>query len=38
MQKFLGYATIKETADTYTHILDDLKQNEILKLDNAVNY
>ncbi len=38
MQKFLGHATIKETADTYTHVLDDLKQNEILKLDNAVNY
>ena len=38
MQKFLGHATIKETADTYTHVLDDLKQNEILKLDSAVNY
>ncbi|MDE6991837.1 MAG: site-specific integrase, partial [Lachnospiraceae bacterium] len=38
MQKFLGHATIKETADTYTHVLDDLKQDEIRKLDNAVNY
>lgn len=38
MQKLLGHATIKETADTYTHVLDDLKQNEILKLDSAVNY
>ncbi len=38
MQKFLGHATIKETADAYTHILDDLKQDEIQKLDNAVNY
>lgn len=38
MQKFLGHATIKVTADTYTHVLDDLKQNEILKLDKAVSY
>ena len=38
MQKFLGHATIKETADAYTHILDDLKQDEIRKLDSAVNY
>ena len=38
MQKFLGHATIKETADTYTHVLDDLKQDEIRKLDSAVNY
>ena len=38
MQKFLGHATIKETADTYTHVLNDLKQSEILKLDKAVNY
>jgi len=38
MQKFLGHATIKETADTYTHVLNDLKQSEILKLDSAVNY
>ncbi len=38
MQRFLGHATIKDTADTYTHVLTDLKRNEILKLDNAVNY
>ncbi len=38
MQKFLGHATIKETADTYMHVLDDLKQNEILKLDKVINY
>ncbi len=38
MQRFLGHSTIKETADTYTHVLSDLKLNEILKLDSAVNY
>lgn len=38
MQRFLGHATIKDTADTYTHVLTDLKRNEILKLDHAVNY
>lgn len=38
MQRFLGHSTIKETADTYTHVLSDLKQSEILKLDKAVNY
>ncbi|WP_081678948.1 tyrosine-type recombinase/integrase [Blautia wexlerae] len=38
MQRFLGHATIQETADTYTHVLTDLKRNEILKLDKAVNY
>lgn len=38
MQRFLGHSTIKETADTYTHVLSDLKRSEILKLDNAVNY
>ena len=38
MQRFLGHSTIKETADTYTHVLNDLKQNEILKLDKVVNY
>lgn len=38
MQNFLGHATITETANTYTHVLRDLKQNEILKLDSVVNY
>lgn len=38
MQRFLGHATIQETADTYTHVLTDLKRNEILKLDKAVSY
>lgn len=38
MQRLLGHATIKETADTYTHILNGLKQDEILKLDNVINY
>lgn len=38
MQRILGHATIKETADTYTHVLDSLKQNEIQKLENVVNY
>lgn len=38
MQRFLGHATIQETADTYTHVLSDLKRSEILKLDKVVNY
>ena len=38
MQQLLGHATIKETADTYTHVLSGLKQSEIKKLDNVVNY
>ncbi|MEG1271430.1 MAG: tyrosine-type recombinase/integrase, partial [Ruthenibacterium sp.] len=38
MQRFLGHATIQETADTYTHVLSDLKRSEILKLDHVVNY
>ena len=38
MQRFLGHSTIRQTVDTYTHILDDLKHDEILKLDNVVNY
>jgi integrase len=38
MQRFLGHATIQETADTYTHVLSDLKRSEILKLDKVMNY
>ena len=38
MQRFLGHATIKETADTYTHVLSDLKRSEMLKLDSVMNY
>lgn len=38
MQRFLGHSTIKETADTYTHVLNDLKRSEILKLDKVVSY
>lgn len=38
MQNFLGHASIKQTADTYTHVLKDLKRSEILKLDSVVNY
>ena len=38
MQQLLGHATIKETADTYTHVLSGLKQSEIKKLDYVVNY
>lgn len=38
MQNFLGHVSIKQTADTYTHVLKDLKHNEILKLDSVVNY
>ncbi|NCB29826.1 MAG: site-specific integrase [Clostridia bacterium] len=38
MQKYLGHATMKETADTYTHVLADLKINEMQKLEGAVKY
>ena len=38
MQKYLGHASIKETADTYTHVLNDMKLCEIRKLEDVVNY
>lgn len=38
MQRFLGHASIEETANTYTHVLSDLKRDEMQKLANVVNY
>ena len=38
MQRFLGHANIQETASTYTHVLGDLKRDEMQKLANVVNY
>ena len=38
MQKYLGHASIKETVDTYTHVLPDMKANEMRKLENSVAY
>lgn len=38
MQQLLGHSTIKETAETYTHILGGFKKSEIDKLDSVINY
>ena len=38
MQRFLGHANIQETASTYTHVLGDLKRDEMQKLASVVNY
>lgn len=38
MQQLLGHSSIKETADTYTHVLGGLKKSEINKLDKVVSY
>lgn len=38
MQRFLGHANIQKTASTYTHVLGDLKRDEMQKLANVVNY
>ncbi len=38
MQRLLGHSNIQETADTYTHVLNGLKRDEVMKLENTVNY
>ena len=38
MQRFLGHANIQETASTYTHVLGDLKRDEMQKLASVVAY
>ena len=38
IQPILGHATMNETNETYTHVSNNLKRAEILKLDKAVNY
>lgn len=34
VQKYLGHATLQMTMDLYTHVLEDYKQNEMLKLES----
>lgn len=36
VQVYLGHASLKMTMDLYTHVLDDHKQEEMLKLENAL--
>ncbi|MCI9445273.1 MAG: phage integrase family protein [Oscillospiraceae bacterium] len=38
MQRFLGHANIQETASTYTHVLGDLRRDEIQKLASVIAY
>ncbi len=38
MQRLLGHSNIQETANTYTHVLDTLKQEDVKKLENTVKY
>ena len=38
MQDLLGHATFKETADTYSHVLPDTREEEMKKLEGVVNY
>lgn len=37
VQMYLGHATLQMTMDLYTHVLDDHKQEEMLKLENALD-
>ena len=37
MQEFLGHASIKMTADIYTHVLPDKKIDSMLKLAESIN-
>lgn len=36
VQQFLGHATLQMTMDLYTHLLDDHKTSEMLKLEEAL--
>jgi len=36
VQVYLGHASLKMTMDLYTHVLDDHKQEEMLKLESAL--
>ena len=38
MQRLLGHSNIQQTANTYTHVLDTLKQEDIKKLESTVKY
>lgn len=37
MQQFLGHAKINMTADLYTHVLDEMKNESMMKLQNTIN-
>lgn len=37
VQMYLGHATLQMTMDLYTHVLDDHKQEEMLKLENTLD-
>lgn len=37
VQMYLGHASLKMTMDLYTHVLDDHKQEEMVKLENALD-
>jgi integrase len=34
VQEFLGYSNVSITLNTYTHVLDDIKENAVLKLND----
>ena len=36
MQELLGHASLKMTADLYTHVLPEMKHNEVMKLSEAI--
>lgn len=38
IQKWLGHTTLKMTADTYSHIQEEMELNEISKLNNILNF
>lgn len=38
MQELLGHSSIKMTADLYTHVLIETKQNSIMKLANTISF
>ena len=38
VQQYLGHASLKMTMDLYTHVLDDYKQSEMLKLESMLEY
>ena len=36
MQELLGHSSIKMTADLYTHVLPEKKEEAIMKLENTI--
>ena len=38
MQELLGHASLKMTADLYTHVLPEIKHNEVMKLADAIRF